>query len=273
MRRTRTWAATTVALLALGGAIAPAGAQHGGAKPSLRLTVQPRSATANRSTTFHFHVTRTDGSPVAGATIRFARRTARTGQAGRARIVATLHRARTFRARASKTGFRTARRTVKVRAATGPLGFDGTCDASGPVKFDPPLTNTPQSITQHVRLPGSCSGTLVDRAGRSHEIQDAAAVYVATEHGDQVSCGSGSDSGNGALVFPGRGSLHFSVSESRAGGVAILDARGARGGSATITGSISPDENPAEVLAACGGSGLKEVDLDGHLSTNGTISG
>ncbi|MEA2349555.1 MAG: hypothetical protein QOG86_496 [Thermoleophilaceae bacterium] len=273
MRRKTTWSAIGLAALALGGAIAPAGARDKSSEPALRLTVQPRSATVNRRTSFHFRVVTGGGSPVPGATVRFARRTARTGPAGRAKIVTTLHRARTFTARATRKGFRTARRKVKARTTTGPIGFDGTCDGAGPVRFDPPLTNTPQPITQSVHIPGTCSGTVVDRAGRPHEIDNQPAKYVATEYGDRVSCGSGSDSGTGVLIFPGVGRLHFSAAESRAGGVAVLTLRGAHSGSAFITGSISPDEDQAAILEACAGAGLKEVDLQAQLSTNGTISG
>ena len=270
MRGARIASGGALVALTLTGAMAPADAKE---KPALRLSVKPRSATVNRSTTFRFRVTASDGAPVANATIRFARKTARTGPAGRARIVATLHRARSFRARASRDGFRTAHRRVTARAVKGPIGFDGTCDAAGPVRFDPPLTNTPQPITQSVRIPGTCSGTVVDRAGRPHTIDGKPGLYVATEYGDRISCGSGSDAGTGMLVFPGFGRLHFSVSESRAGGVAVLQLRGAHSGSALITGSISPDEDQAEILAACAGDGLKEVDLEAHLSTNGTMSG
>jgi hypothetical protein len=271
MRRTRILAAGALVAVAAGAAIAPADATK--AEPRLELKVKPKTATVNRSTTFRFRVTTEDGSPIAGATIRFAKRTAHTGAAGRAKIVATLHRARTYRPRASKDGFRSARRQVKVRAVTGPIGFDGTCAFSGQVTFDPPLTNSPQPITQHADGPGTCTGTLVDRAGRSHELEDAPSRYVATEKGDQVSCGAGSDAGTGVLVFPTFGRLHFDVSENRAGGVAVLNARGARGGSATVTGSISPDEDQAEILSKCAGSGLEAVGLDANLSTNGTFSG
>lgn len=270
MRGTGTLVAGVAAVLAVGGAVAPAGAKN---EPSLRLSVKPKSATVNRSTTFRFRVTTKDGAPVAGARIRFAKKTARTGKAGRARIVTTLHRARTYRPRASKAGYRNARRRVKARAVTGPIGFDGTCAFSGQVTFDPPLTNSPQPITQHANGPGTCSGTLVDRGGRSHELEDAPFTYVATEKGDRVSCGSGSDAGSGVLVFPAFGRLHFDISENRAGGAALLTARGARGGSATVTGSISPDEDQAEILTKCAGSGLEEVSLDANLSTNGTFSG
>lgn len=260
------------ALAAVGAVAAVAGlGSAGAAQRALRLDVHPRAATVGHRTKFRFRVTGPDGRPIRGAKVRFAGRSSRTGARGRARIVATLDRRGKWLATATKHGYGAASRAIRARRPK-PIGFDGTCQFAGVVKFDPPLTNSPQPITQHARGPGSCSGTLVDRRGRRHQLDGAHVVYVATEKGDQVSCGAGSDGGRGALVFR-QGRLHFTVQESRAAALAILQARGARSGSATITGNVSPEENPADVLQKCAGGGLKQVKLQGQLSTDGTISG
>ena len=163
--------------------------------------------------------------------------------------------------------------TGAAAKAPRPISFDGTCDFVGTVSFAPPLTNSPRAITQHAKGPGTCSGTLVDRHGRSHKISKAHATYVATEHGNQISCGGGTDAGKGALVFKRWGPLHFTVSETRAAAVAVLTARGTRGGTAIVTGSVDQSENPATILQACAGKGLKKVGLDGHVSTVEPLKG
>jgi hypothetical protein len=84
------------------------------ARPRLRLSVRPRRATVSRRTVFRFRVRR-GSRPVRGARVRFAGRRARTGAKGRARIVARLHRAGRYRARAVKRGMRPARVSVLAR--------------------------------------------------------------------------------------------------------------------------------------------------------------
>jgi hypothetical protein len=79
----------------------------------IRLTVSPRSVRARRRTVFHF-TARAASRRVAGATIRFAGRRARTGRRGTARIVCRLWRGRHV-ARASKPGLRGGRVTVRAR--------------------------------------------------------------------------------------------------------------------------------------------------------------
>lgn len=73
------------------------------------LSVTPRRAPVGRRTPFVFR------TGVAGAVVRFAGRTATTGNDGVARIAVTLRRRGRFVARASKPGFRSARATVVAR--------------------------------------------------------------------------------------------------------------------------------------------------------------
>src|SRR5437879_8520446 len=69
-----------------------------------------------------------------------------------------------------------------------PIAFSGSCQGSGTVTFEPPLTNTPQTITQHARGLLTCSGSLVDRRGRTHQLSNARVLYLSREQGDDVSC-------------------------------------------------------------------------------------
>jgi hypothetical protein len=81
---------------------------------AMRLTVSPRSVRAGRRTTFAFRLTSAK-RPVAGAVIRFAGRTARTGRHGRATVKLTLRRPGQRLARASKPGFAPARTSIRVK--------------------------------------------------------------------------------------------------------------------------------------------------------------
>ena len=156
--------------------------------------------------------------------------------------------------------------------ARGALTFSGTCHFSGQVVFQPPLTATPQTIRQRVRLPGTCSGTLVDRRGRTHQLSDAPVTFVERSRGDNASCAGGTATGRGALRFR-RGRIRFAFSETRTGGAAVASAQGTRGGSAHGAASVSQSEDPVAIAQKCGSSGLDRVALDGELSAPDGISG
>jgi hypothetical protein len=247
----------------------------------MQLRVRPSAATAGRRTTFRFRVTTSRGRPVRRATVRFARKRARTGRRGRARIVATLPRPGSRMARAVKRGrSATARVTAKRAEPRGAPGgqtaraesFAGNCEFSGYVAFTPPLTNTAQPVSQQVRAPGKCSGTFTDARGRSRELTDAPVTYLASARGASASCMKGEARGSGTLVFP-TGRIGFTMSEVRTGSLATASARGTGGGSAAGAGSVSPSEDPASVLQRCAGPGLDRVALDIRLTTTDRISG
>jgi hypothetical protein len=86
----------------------------------LRLAVRPRRVRSGRHRRFRFRVTAPDGSPVRGATVRFAGSRARTGRGGRAAIRRRFRRAGTRRARASRAGYRGAMAMVRVRRRGAP---------------------------------------------------------------------------------------------------------------------------------------------------------
>lgn len=157
-------------------------------------------------------------------------------------------------------------------AKRGPMTFTGQCHFVGRVTFTPAMTNDPQVITQHVRAPGTCNGTLTDRRGRTHELQNGRAAYVATELAPNSSCSSGTAEGNGKLVFR-YGSLRFVESETRAGVVVHATATGREGGSASGVAEPTPDQDPAEALQRCAGKGIHSARIAIDLATTPSISG
>ena len=239
-------------------------------RPSRRLAaaVEPRAAVVGRRTRFAFRVT-SGGDPVAGAAVELAGRRARTGPRGRASVVAALPRSGTWVATASKPGFGQARTRVTARPP-GPLTLEGDCDFTGTVRFDPPLTTTTRPVATRVRGRGTCAGTLTDRAGVRHHLEDEPAQYVTSAPAQPQSCNSGTPEGTGALVLRW-GRLGFTTAETRAGAAPLLTLRGTRGGSALVNGRATDD--PATLLQKCGGDGIDEAHLTGHLSTTQAISG
>ena len=83
------------------------------------------------------------------------------------------------------------------RGVHGVATFSGSCDVSGVVRFNPGLNNTPRRVRQSVRLPGTCSGTLVDGGGWTHKLSDSPMTYSETAVADGASCASGTPTGSG----------------------------------------------------------------------------
>ena len=82
----------------------------------LHLRVHPRAAAVGVRTQFVFRVTAGRGAPVAGTTIRFLGRSARTGANGVADIQALPHKPGRRVAAAFKPGYKVAKTRVKIRA-------------------------------------------------------------------------------------------------------------------------------------------------------------
>jgi hypothetical protein len=150
--------------------------------------------------------------------------------------------------------------------------FTGSCQFSGRVVFQPPLTDDPQSVKQRVRAPGVCSGTFVDRRGRTHQLSDAPVTFSESSQGDNASCAAGTAAGRGALRFQ-HGRIRFAFSETRATGTVVGSATGAKSGSAHGVATVSRSEDPAAIAQQCAGSGIKRVNVDVELTTTPSISG
>ena len=193
-----------------------------------------------------------------------------------------LPRAGSYTVRASRRGLGAGTATVRAGNAGSesrpaaapqpkPLSFSGTCQFTGTVFFQPAMTNSPQDINQHISAPGTCSGTLVDHAGQSHQLSNAPATFTEKSLATSSTCLDGTATGDGALIFD-YGQLHVGFSETRLVAFPLLTLTGAASGSAQGQAEPSQSEDPAADVQACNGSGLKQFTIDGRLATTG-ISG
>jgi hypothetical protein len=155
----------------------------------------------------------------------------------------------------------------------GPMTFSGSCAFSGTVEFQPPLTITAQPARDLASARGSCSGTLTDRNGRTHQLDATPVDYLATDTASDVSCAlSAGATGTGELAFRS-GELRFKLSETRVGAAAGLSLTGVHEGSATGAANVNTSANPIQVIDACAGTGLARAPVDIHIQTTPTISG
>jgi hypothetical protein len=148
--------------------------------------------------------------------------------------------------------------------------FDGSCQFALVVTYSPPLTNTDAPGSAVAKGDGTCSGTLTDARGASRTLEDAIVRYQVTASGTG-SCAAGASSGPGSLRF-GRHALRFTFSETRAPGAAVIHLIGGAGGDGDAVAAVSSEEDPAQLLEACAGSGLRSVRVDLSLVAN-RISG
>ena len=154
----------------------------------------------------------------------------------------------------------------------GWMSFHGDCEFAGEVRFTPPMTNDPQPIAQHATGVGTCDGTLVDRGGRTHELEAAPVSYDASSSGESVSCPFGLASGSGKLTFA-RGDLAFGFEETRVAATPLLEFTGAKSGSANGIATPSPDGDPLATITACGGDGLGLFLADLRFETSSPLVG
>ena len=142
---------------------------------------------------------------------------------------------------------------------------------SGVIRHDPPLTNTPTSTAFHGRFRGVCSGQVTDRKGRTRLLDGARASYDGRGVGE-LSCLGGVTLGTGKLDL-GRGSvIEFALTERRAPGVAVVTLEGEAGGTATVFGTVSQDEDLTELNERCMSSGIRHLRGDARIVSPG-ISG
>jgi hypothetical protein len=149
--------------------------------------------------------------------------------------------------------------------------FSGSCNIAGTVRFDPPMTNAPQTGKAFAHAPGTCSGTLTDSRGVAHSLSNTRADFVEQSTGLE-SCGAGQATGSGYLAIGAR-RLNFSMSEVRTGPAFTLKLDGAGGGSALARGNVSTSADPVSIASACGGAGLKQAPVEGQIETTPALSG
>ena len=255
-----------VLAIAVTAAAVPAAAQG-----RLKLAATPDQAEAGKATLFKLKATR-GSRPARGVTVRFAGQRAKTNRRGRAAIRATLPRAGRYVARvgrATATVTATEAPEPAPQESGAPERFSGECAIDGIVRFDPPMTNTPQRITQSIDGQAAlCTGTFVDAAGRTHELDRAPVSETTTAVSENHSCGAAFPSGPGILFFP-HGAIDVTFDEYRIGALPLVRFTGAAGGS--LTGYASPTEEPAELIAKCGAEGIEQVHVTGEMQ--GEISG
>src|SRR3954470_5078725 len=98
-----------------GGGSGNSGNNGGVKKPRIRMSIRPGHPLAGRRVRFHF-VTSAKGKPLVGVRVRFAGKSGRTNSRGRAHLTLRFRHAGRKTARATKPGYRPARKTVLVRA-------------------------------------------------------------------------------------------------------------------------------------------------------------
>lgn len=147
--------------------------------------------------------------------------------------------------------------------------FDGSCDFSGTVAFDPPLSNKQRATHQTATALGRCSGTFTTANGRKHQLDDARILYRAKSSGD-VSCASSAATGGGFLEYHGH-KLHFRFAEDRVTATGTLRLTGKSGGSFEAT--LTPNGDPVALTKKCSGDGLRQTKVKFSGSTMPAISG
>ena len=148
--------------------------------------------------------------------------------------------------------------------------FSGTCEMSGTVRHQPPLTEEPAPTKIRGRFAGTCSGEFTGRRGRTRQLDGARAVYKVRDGGGALSCFGGTATGTGSLRFGKGRKIEFTLTERRpAPGLAVVTLEGADGGSATVVGTISPSEDLMELNERCDGAGVRLVRGDARITSVG----
>ena len=147
--------------------------------------------------------------------------------------------------------------------------FEGTCQFSGILRQQPPVTNLPHPGTATARAIGTCSGTLTRANGR--ELDASPSRYVARAQGD-ISCAGGTAEGRG-YIRVGGAKVRFLFSEVRGPGAAAVRLEGRGGGSTAGEARVSADEDPVEIAQKCSGQGLDMVRIDIDIATTPALSG
>ena len=149
--------------------------------------------------------------------------------------------------------------------------FEGTCQFSGTLRQEPPLTNAPQAGRASAIATGACTGTLTDSKGRVRELDGARAGYFARAAGTS-SCAGGTAAGAGFLRIRGE-RIDFRFSEVRGPGAGAIRLEGVHGGAAAGVARVSDDEDPVRIAEACSGAGLRQVRIQIDLATAPAIAG
>jgi hypothetical protein len=101
-----------------GGGGGGSGGGGGAAAGKLHVRAKPKRARTDRRSCFKVVVTADDGSPVPGATVRLGRKHKLTNAGGRTRICRRFHKRGKPKLKASKPGYESAFRRLRVRSSS-----------------------------------------------------------------------------------------------------------------------------------------------------------
>ena len=149
-----------------------------------------------------------------------------------------------------------------------PSTFSGSCEFSGIVRFDPPLTATPQEVTSRAVAEGPCTGTW--RHGNKVFQLDGDHVRYRARGAATQGCDSAEATGEGFLKYR-RKKLRFAFAESRLLTTAEVRLSGAAGGA--FAGEANASGDPLAAVQACFGPGLTESEITLSGATSPEISG
>jgi hypothetical protein len=140
--------------------------------------------------------------------------------------------------------------------------FDGTCTATEvAVTHFPPMTSTlRQTHIDIVGTTGLCSGT-VTRGKGSWQVTNAP-TPVHMEADGMTSCQLSDTRGTGVIDIAKRWKVRYDYVEPRLGPFGELFYTGNVGGFASDTVHVSQSENTADIVARCGGAGVRTVHVD-----------
>jgi hypothetical protein len=162
----------------------------------------------------------------------------------------------------------TASATSAAEQPRKPSTLSGSCEFSGIVRFEPPLTATPQEVTSRAVAEGPCTGTW--RHGNKVFQLDGDHVRYRAQGTATQGCDSAEATGEGFLSYR-RKKLRFAFSESRLLTTAEVHLDGAAGGA--FDGEANASGDPAAAVQACFGPGLTESPITLSGATSPEMSG
>ena len=137
--------------------------------------------------------------------------------------------------------------------------FDGSCSAQGTNKFDPPVTNTPQTLKIDYDGPGTCTGTLNGR-----KVSNAPVRWRATGRSDGACLRARSLDASGGITFADGTEIRYTFDFLYVASEGNQTWYGEKSGRAPGRGSFRTARSAPvnEVAAKCNAEGHRELPLD-----------
>jgi hypothetical protein len=145
--------------------------------------------------------------------------------------------------------------------------FDGSCSLQGDVKFDPPATNDQKQLNSSYDARGTCNGKLDGRSvsGLGVRMQESGPAYA--------SCVQAMTTAPwvGLLTFADGTRIGYTLDFESHGTELDGTDYGNRSGYADVSASFATQRTPPDVVAQCGGTGVKEAPMDLSLTTKSPL--